>query len=59
MVLTSSVGHARPNSSSLRATVPEGIVSFLDLKHGDQITWEMQTQNDKRIVIVKKKEIKE
>jgi hypothetical protein len=44
-------------SHSLRATVPEGIVAFLDLKESDMLAWQMDI-NDKgeRIAMVKKLE---
>jgi bifunctional DNA-binding transcriptional regulator/antitoxin component of YhaV-PrlF toxin-antitoxin module len=53
MSLDSSVGTARTGTKSLRATVPEGIVAFLDLQSGDKLEWKMDV--DKKVVIVKKK----
>ena len=43
-----------PNTRSLRATVPEGIVAFLDLQAGEKLDWKMETMNGERVVIVKK-----
>lgn len=54
MSLTSTVGVARTGSTSLRATIPEGIVAFLDIKAGDQLEWRMEFVDNERIVIVKK-----
>jgi len=55
MSLESKVSVARPNSKSLRATVPEGIVAFLNLKAGDKLDWKMDIDDDgKRIVVVHK-----
>ncbi len=56
MSLKSKTSVARPGSTSLRATVPEGIVAFLDLKEGDKLEWKMEIIDNKRVVIVKKQE---
>jgi bifunctional DNA-binding transcriptional regulator/antitoxin component of YhaV-PrlF toxin-antitoxin module len=52
--LTSKVGIAKTGTTSLRATIPEGIVAFLDLKAGEKLEWKMKTMNDERVVIVSK-----
>lgn len=54
MSLQSTVGIARTGAKSLRATVPEGIVAFLELSEGDKLAWRMDVQNGERIVIVRK-----
>ena len=55
MSLKSKVSIARPRSKSLRATIPEGIVAFLDLEKGDKLDWRMEiAPNSERIVVVKK-----
>ena len=54
MSLKSKTTAARPGSTSLRATVPEGIVAFLDLKEGDKLEWKMQIDDGKRIATVEK-----
>lgn len=55
MSLESKVSIARPNSKSLRATIPEGIVAFLELKAGEKLDWKMDIgENGERIVIVRK-----
>jgi hypothetical protein len=54
MSLESTVGLARPNTKSLRATIPEGIVAFLELTERDKLEWRMDIQNGTRIVIVRK-----
>jgi hypothetical protein len=54
MSLQSKVSVARPNSKSLRATIPEGIVAFLELKKGDELEWKMEFVEGKRIVVVQK-----
>jgi bifunctional DNA-binding transcriptional regulator/antitoxin component of YhaV-PrlF toxin-antitoxin module len=55
MSLESTVGVAKVGTKSLRATVPEGIVAFLEIKEGDKLQWKMDTKDNDRIVIVKKK----
>ena len=54
MNLESKVSIARPKSKSLRATIPEGIVAFLELEKGDRLEWKMDIVNTERIVIVRK-----
>jgi bifunctional DNA-binding transcriptional regulator/antitoxin component of YhaV-PrlF toxin-antitoxin module len=54
MSLKSKTSVARPGSASLRATIPEGIVAFLDLKEGDKLEWKMDIAENKRVVLVKK-----
>ena len=59
MSLDSSVGIARTGTKSLRATVPEGIVAFLNLQSGDKLEWKMDIiKNEKVVIVIKKKEIK-
>lgn len=45
MSLKSTVGIAKTGSISLRATIPEGCVAFLDLKDGDKLEWKMDINN--------------
>jgi hypothetical protein len=52
--LKSTLGIAKTGTTSLRATVPEGIVAFLELKSGDKLDWKMEIQNGERVVVVKK-----
>ena len=54
MSLESTVGIAKIGTKSLRATVPEGIVAFLNIQAGDKLEWRMDVHNDERIVIVRK-----
>lgn len=44
MTLTTTVALARPNSKSYRATIPQGIVEFLQLKPGDKVNWDMDVK---------------
>jgi hypothetical protein len=54
MSLESTVGVAKIGTKSLRATVPEGIVAFLDVKEGDKLQWKMDMKNNERVAIVSK-----
>jgi bifunctional DNA-binding transcriptional regulator/antitoxin component of YhaV-PrlF toxin-antitoxin module len=55
MSLESTATSARPKTKSLRATIPEGVVAFLNLESGDSLEWVMDIDKNERIVIVKKK----
>lgn len=55
MDLESSVATARKESTSVRATIPEGIVAYLRLEVGDKLEWVMDMKGKQRVVIVKKK----
>jgi hypothetical protein len=52
--LESKTAVARPDSKSLRATVPEGIVAFLGLENGDTLLWKMEFKNGERYVEVRR-----
>lgn len=56
MSLKSTVGIAKTGTTSLRATIPEGIVAFLDLKAGEKLDWKMDIddKSGERILIVRK-----
>lgn len=56
MGLKSKINVARPDSPSLRTTIPEGIVAFLGIREGDKVDWEMQVNDNKRSVVVTKVE---
>lgn len=52
----SKVSVAKPNSPSLRSTIPQGIVAFLELKAGDTLEWKMKNRGNERFVTIKLKE---
>lgn len=54
--LSSTVGIAKLGTKSLRATVPEGVVAYLDLKSGDKLDWRMEIENGEKVVKVRKVE---
>lgn len=48
------VSLARPDSTSLRTTIPEGIAQLIDLKAGDEITWKLDIKDSKVSITVGK-----
>ncbi len=54
MVLTTKVAIAKAGTKSIKSTVPEGIVEYLQLKDKDELEWNMDMQNNVRVAIVKK-----
>ena len=54
MSLLSTVGIAKLGTKSLRATVPEGIVAYLELQPGDRLNWKMEIISDEKVVLVRK-----
>ncbi len=57
MSLSSTVGIAKLGTKSLRATVPEGVVAYLDLQAGDKLDWNMEIEKGEKIVKIKKTEV--
>jgi len=57
MTLVITVGVAKAGTNSLRATLPQGIASYLNLEPGDRLEWVMNYKNNERIVIVSKKKV--
>lgn len=54
MSLESTTSTARIGSKSLRATIPEGIVAYLELENSDRLEWKMENVKGRRVAIVKK-----
>ena len=52
--LQSKPALARPNTKSIRTTIPEGIVVFLELDLSDTLDWKMETINGERVALIKK-----
>ena len=52
MVLHSTVSIAKTGTNSLRTTIPNGIVEFLNIYPGEKISWEMKLRNRKKYVLV-------
>ncbi len=55
--LVSTASFASPQTKSLRATIPEGIVAYLGIENGDKIEWRMEILNGEKAVIVTKTRI--
>lgn len=45
---------ARPNSKSVRTTVPKEVVQFLNLSEGNNIKWIVEVTNDKVVTTIVK-----
>jgi hypothetical protein len=45
---------ARPNSPSLRTTIPESVVKLLGLDAGDDLTWTVNIKGNKVEVLLSK-----
>lgn len=54
MSLESTATNAKAGTKSLRATIPEGIVVFLNLKDGDKLDWAMKIIDGKPTTLVRK-----
>lgn len=52
MSLERGLSYARPGTKALKATVPEGVVAFLDLDATDRLNWKMDVIKGKKVVIV-------
>jgi hypothetical protein len=52
--IETKTAEARPNSKSIRTTIPEGIVAFLGLESGEVIEWTMEFRNGERVAEVRK-----
>lgn len=52
--LQSKPALARPNTRSIRTTIPEGIVAFLELELSDTLDWKMDVVNGERVASVRK-----
>lgn len=54
MSLQTTVGIAKIGTKSLRATIPEGVVAYLNLQAGDKLEWKMEIMEGEKIVLVQK-----
>ncbi len=59
MSAITTVGEARPKSKSLRVTIPNGIVMYLDLTAGDEVEWRMHDMPDGTRVAMMRKATKQ
>lgn len=54
MSLESTTSNARIGSKSIRATIPVGIVAYLELEIGDKLEWKMENIKGRRVAVVRK-----
>jgi len=54
--MESKVFQVRPTSTSLRGTIPQGVVESLKLKHGDTLRWSIEVRGGKSVAVVEKAE---
>jgi antitoxin component of MazEF toxin-antitoxin module len=47
-----TITYARPNSQSLRVTVPQGIAKHFNLKEGDRLDWTIEARDSKLVIII-------
>ena len=52
------VTNARPNSPSLRTTIPEGLAKLIDLEAGDELLWKVNIRGGSVEIIVSKMKLK-
>jgi len=51
---TSKLSYVKKGAKSLKTTVPMGIVNQLELSHGNELNWKIETENGESMVIVRK-----
>jgi hypothetical protein len=56
MSLETIATSAKAGTRSLRATVPEGIVVYLELVPGDRLEWKMEEKDGGRVAMMRKVE---
>jgi antitoxin component of MazEF toxin-antitoxin module len=54
----SKVTYARPNSPSLRTTIPEGVAKMIELNAGDSLKWDIKVKANNIEIIVSKSKAK-
>lgn len=55
VALMTRVGLAKKGTKSMKTTIPEGIVEFLELSDKDELEWKMHVEDAGRMVFLKKK----
>ncbi|MHB8546892.1 MAG: AbrB/MazE/SpoVT family DNA-binding domain-containing protein [Nitrosotalea sp.] len=54
MSLETTASSAKKDTKSLRVTIPEGIVAYLNIQSGDKLEWKMKTIDGKLTALVRK-----
>lgn len=49
---------ARPNSPSLRTTIPEGVAKLIDLGAGDELVWKVHIKENQVEITVSKTKLR-
>jgi hypothetical protein len=49
---------ARPNSPSLRTTIPEGVAKLIDLGAGDELVWKVDIKENQVKITVSRMKLK-
>jgi hypothetical protein len=57
MVLTTRIALAKAGTKSMKSTIPEGIVEFLQLGDKDALEWTMEVKDNQRIAVVRKSKL--
>lgn len=56
MKVKSKVGKANTINDSLRVIIPQNVKQILQLEPGDTLEWQINSENDKIVIIVEKSE---
>lgn len=54
MTLLTRISSAKKGTKSLKTTIPEGVVEFLELSDQAELEWKMEVANNDRSVTIKK-----
>ena len=54
MVIETKVAVAKKDTKSLKTTIPESIVEYLQLEGKDSVEWQMGTRDDERVALVRR-----
>jgi hypothetical protein len=55
MVITTKPALAKAGTKSMKTTIPEGIVEFLELTPSDELEWRMDVESNQRAAILTKR----
>lgn len=55
MGLTTIAALAKAGTKSIKVTIPEGIVEYLELEPGDEVEWKMENLKDGRRIAMMRK----
>ena len=58
MVMRTKINRNTPGSPSLRTTIPEAIVEYLELNKGDELDWQFEFFEGAKVIVVRKAVLK-